>query len=164
MFASGIAGTSFCPSLGICGQSNPSLQWLLSQNLCCSRNFRAGISLGMVFSPVKIGAHPQARSRGWWQWERGQATAGGRSCEDKLRDSFLWAQGNSSSAGEPGPCACSFQGHMPKSPGKRSIFPIFFLATYGNWLHLPRFPLCYQNLSGCAKWVFGHGQTLPQHS
>lgn len=56
MFASGIAGTSFCSSLGICGQSNPSLQWLPSQNLCSSRNFRDGISLGLFFSCEGLGS------------------------------------------------------------------------------------------------------------
>lgn len=56
-------------------------------------------------------------------------------CGDKLRDNFLWAQGSSSSAGEPGPCACSFQGHMPKSPRKRSIFFSIFYGALGSISH-----------------------------
>lgn len=45
---------------------------------------------------------------------------------------------------------------------KKVYFSHFFLAACGNWIHLPLFPLCYQNLSGWAERVFGRGQTSPQ--
>lgn len=45
---------------------------------------------------------------------------------------------------------------------KKVYFSHFFLAACGNWIHLPLFPLCYQNLSGWAERVFAHGQTSPQ--
>lgn len=118
---------------------------------------------GCGFFPVRIWAHPQAGSRGWWGRERGWCHCWRQElCGDKLRDNFPWAQGGSSSAGEPGPCACSLQGHMPKSPGKKSISPIFSwpLVGIGSISHFPP----------CATRTFPAGQSRclavakPHHS
>lgn len=136
MFASGVAGASSCPSLGICGQSNPSPQRLLSQNLCSRRNFRGGIS-GCGFFPVRIWAHPQAGSRGWWGWERGWCHCWRQEqCGDKLRDNFPCAQGGSSSAGEPAASRAACPNHQEKS-----LFLPFFPGRLWELDPSPTFPL-----------------------
>lgn len=157
MFASGVAGASSCPSLGICGQSNPSLQRLLSQNLCSRRNFRGG------FFPCEDLGSPTS-------WEQ-RVVGMGEGMVPLLEAGAVWGQTEGQFPGGSGWQLLSWRTRalclQPPGPHaqitrKKVYFSHFFLAACGNWIHLPLFPLCYQNLSSWAERVFGHGQTSPQ--